>query len=135
MKYFIVQVKCGHVGTNRYIPIDFPITAATASEAAQEVRMFPRVKHNHPDAILSVMAVSIDDYYRQLEANNNDPYLHIKSKYQQKAILPLIEERIVYEKRSESKRLRTDRSYKVIKYKTIVKEALRQIIEYDWGKN
>ena len=26
-KYYIVKAKCGHVGRDKYIPIDFPIKA------------------------------------------------------------------------------------------------------------
>ena len=35
MKYYIVTAKCGHVGRDYYIPIDFPIRAESRTEAAK----------------------------------------------------------------------------------------------------
>ena len=32
MRYFIVTAKCGHVGRDNYIPIDFAVKAESASE-------------------------------------------------------------------------------------------------------
>ncbi len=54
MRYFIVTAKCGHVGRDNYIPIDFAVKAESASKAASYARDLPRVKHDHKDAILSV---------------------------------------------------------------------------------
>ena len=54
MRYYEVTAKCGHVGKGFYIPITFPVRAKSAAEAASVTRAFPRVKHDHKDAILIV---------------------------------------------------------------------------------
>ena len=56
-KYYIVKAKCGHVGRDKYIPIDFPIKAKSKTEAAAIVRKKARVKKDHKDAVLSVVEV------------------------------------------------------------------------------
>ena len=82
-KYFIVEAKCGHVGRSNCIIISFPIIAETKKEAAQKARFIPRVKHDHKDAILSVVEVSKEEYWKQVEANNTDPYLLCQSRSEQ----------------------------------------------------
>ena len=62
MNYYIVTAKCGHVGKDYYIPIDFPVRAESKTEAAKIVRSFPRVKHHHKDAILGCREASIKEY-------------------------------------------------------------------------
>ena len=52
--YYEVLAKCGHVGKKHYVPVKFAVIAEDGKEAAKMVRYFPRVKHNHKDAILNV---------------------------------------------------------------------------------
>ena len=90
--YFEVIAKCGHVGRNKYIPIKFAVEAESGKDAAAMVRRFPRVKHDHKYAILSVAKI---DYARYLEINAinyNNPYLKCKSKYEQRLIVGLDEQ-------------------------------------------
>lgn len=96
---YSVKAKCGHVGRHRYMPIDFPIIASTKKEAAKIARNIPRVKHDHKFAILEVKQINKTEYERLIEVNNSDPYLKIKSKYQQKGLEDLINERAVLEVR------------------------------------
>lgn len=83
MRYYMVTAKCGHVGKGYYIPITFPIRAESAKEAASVTRAFPRVKHDHKDAILSVEEVDYYDYEDRSYINSFDPYLQCKSKKDQ----------------------------------------------------
>ena len=69
MKYYIVTAKCGHVGKNKYILIDFPVVAEDGETAAQIVRLIPRVKHDHKDAIKEVKQVDYDLYYERNSLN------------------------------------------------------------------
>ena len=115
--YFEVIAKCGHVGRNKYIPIKFAVEAESGKDAAAMVREFPRVKHNHKDAILSVTKI---DYVRYLEinaVNDNNPYLKCKSKYEQRIIVGLDEQ------------LEEDDHSKKVKYKK------EKCIEYKIRKN
>ena len=84
--YYEVKTKCGHVGKQNYIIIDFPIKAETASEAAKIARNIPRVKHNYKDAILSVCKLTYEEYKDLVNKNSNDPYLKCKNKQEQKNI-------------------------------------------------
>lgn len=81
-----VKCKCGHVGKNNYIIIAFAVIANNGKEAAQKARYFPRVKHDHKDAIISVRKISDYEYYRIVHENNEDAYLHCINKQEQKCI-------------------------------------------------
>ena len=74
-KYYKVTAKCGHVGRKYYIQITFPICAEDGKDAAKRVRNYPRVKHDHKDAILNVTQINYDEYLYLLALNNNDNYL------------------------------------------------------------
>lgn len=95
LKFYIVRAKCGHVGRPFYIPIDYPIRAKDAKEAAQITRKMGRVKHGHKDAILSVTKVSKNEYMTQRNININDPYLNVRSKHDQVKINHQLKERMV----------------------------------------
>jgi hypothetical protein len=90
IKYYNVTAKCGHVGRENYIPISFPVKANSAKEASKRVRDFPRVKHDHKDAIISCVEINEEEYNSLLELNNNDAYLTCKSKREQKQNCNLI---------------------------------------------
>jgi len=95
LKFFIVRAKCGHVGRQHYVPIDFPIRAKDAKEAAEIIRITGRVKHNHKDAILEVASVSKYEYINQKSDNQNDPYLNVRSKHEQLKVLDQIKDRFI----------------------------------------
>ncbi|MCL2793493.1 MAG: hypothetical protein FWD87_10450 [Spirochaetaceae bacterium] len=73
-KYFIVKTKCGHVGKNMYVPVEFAIYAKNGKEAAFIARQKPGVKRNHPDAILSVEEISREEYCKSRQLFINDLY-------------------------------------------------------------
>lgn len=134
MNYYEVIAKCGHVGRNKYVPIKFGIMAESGKEAARIVRQFPRVKHDHKDAILKVTKIDYERYLEIFEVNANDPYLKCYSKHQQKQIENL-EERLLDDnhnkKKSYNKQERIDRvSFKARKYKVIEKLCWEEKYEY-----
>ena len=92
--YYEVVAKCGHVGRKHYIPISFAIKANDGKEAARVVRDYPRVKHNHKDAILDVFKISYERYLEIINDNNNDPYLKCHSRQEQERTCDL-ESRLV----------------------------------------
>lgn len=123
--YYEVIAKCGHVGKKNYIPIKFPVFCENGKMAARIVRNYPRVKHNHKDAILSVKKIDLETYLQLNEINNNDPYLKCKSKYEQRQILNL-ETRFETDNHNKTikydKQKRLDKiSYKLRKFKIIEK--------------
>ena len=97
MRYYMVTAKCGHVGKGYYIPITFPIRAESAKEAASVTRAFPRVKHDHKDAILSVREADAVEYDDQWTVNNYDPYLMCKNRQDQQREYDGIFSRLVEE--------------------------------------
>lgn len=84
--YYEVITKCGHVGKKHYVPVKFAVIAENGKEAAKIVRRFPRVKHNHKDAILNVIKIDYERYLEIIETNHNDHYLKCHSKQEQKLI-------------------------------------------------
>ena len=91
--YYEVIAKCGHVGKKHYVPIKFAVIAKDGKEAAKMVRQFPRVKHNHKDAILNVNKIDYERYLEIVETNKNDPYLKCHSKQEQN-LIDNLEERL-----------------------------------------
>ncbi len=81
MKYFLVTCKHGHVGRDKYIPIDIPITAETVNDAIQIARNKGGVKRDHPDWCLA-KPVEIDKeaYLKAKEQYINDPYFNNKTR-------------------------------------------------------
>ena len=73
-KYFIVKAKCGHVGKSMFIPMNFAIYAENGKEAASVTRKMPGVKRDHPDAILSVTEITLEEYNTAKQLSKNDPY-------------------------------------------------------------
>ncbi len=88
-KFFEVQVMCGHVGRNNYIPINFAVAAENGKVAAAKARWFPRVKHHHKNAILGVSEITFGDYVSLKKENDSDQYLHCKNIQQQRQIKEL----------------------------------------------
>ena len=129
IRYYNVTAKCGHVGRENYIPISFAVKAQNAKEASKRVRNFPRVKHDHKDAILSCKEINEDEFNSLLELNNNDSYLTCKSKREQKQTCNLINRLVLdpnyisFNKRRDEEKLQNI-SFKLKKFKEQSK--------YDW---
>lgn len=90
-KFFKAVCKCGHVGKQHYVPVQFAVCAESAKEAAKQARNFPRVKHDHKDAILKVIEISLDQFNELKEINNNDPYLKCHSRKEQNLTCDLVD--------------------------------------------
>ena len=121
--YYEVIAKCGHVGKKHYIPVKFAVVAESGKEAAKKVRQFPRVKHNHKDAILDVRCITLEEFFEIKEINENDPYLKCHSRQEQNLIVNLAE-RMVADlhnvKQIFDKQVRKDRvAYKLRKFKIL----------------
>ena len=126
--YYEVIAKCGHVGKKHYVPIKFAVIANDGKEAAKLVRQFPRVKHNHKDAILSVKKIDREKYDKIVQMNNKDPYLQCHSRNEQNLIINLyerLEEDPHNKKAKYDKQARLDRiAYKMKKTKILEKFSL-----------
>lgn len=121
--YYEVIAKCGHVGKKHYVPVKFAVIAESGKEAAKKVRQFPRVKHDHKDAILDVRCITLEEFLEIKEINDNDPYLKCHSRQEQNLIVNLAE-RMVADlhnvKQIFDKQVRKDRvAYKLRKFKIL----------------
>ena len=96
-QYYQITAKCGHVGRNFYIPIDFFVKASSATEAAAIARKAPRVKHHHKDAILSVQQITHEEFLQGNRSYNADPYTTCHSRQQQSQYLDILADRIIPE--------------------------------------
>lgn len=84
MRYYKVAAKCGHVGRHHYIVKEFYIEANDGKEAAFKVRHLPRVKHDRKDAILSVEAITKDEYFVGKALQAEDMYFRVHSSTEQR---------------------------------------------------
>ena len=123
--YYEVIAKCGHVGKKHYVPIKFAVIAKDGKEAAKIIRQFPRVKHDHKDAILNVNKIDYERYLEIVETNYNDPYLKCHSRQEQNLIVNLkdrLEKDLHNQKAKYDKQARLDRvAYKLKKTKILEK--------------
>ena len=129
-KYYEVIAKCGHVGRKNYIPVKFAVVAESGKEAAKKVRQFPRVKHDHKDAILDVRCITLEEFLEIKEINENDPYLKCHSRQEQNLIINLAE-RMVTDfhnvKQAFDKQARKDRvAYKLRKFKILEESSKKE---------
>lgn len=129
-KYFMVIAKCGHVGRKNYIPVKFAVVAESDKEAAKKVRQFPRVKHDHKDAILDVRCITLEEFLEIKEINDNDSYLKCHSRQEQNLIVN-IAERMVADlhnvKQAFDKQERKDRvAYKLRKFKILEESSKKE---------
>ncbi len=130
-KYFIVTAKCGHVGKDKYILIDFPVIAEDGREAAKIARNIPRVKHHHKDAIRNVKEVSYENFVLLCKFNKNDDYLNCSSNQEQLMIYDEIESRLFYEEEKEVKKKESDSKWF---HKIKVRNYKKYMINYGGSK-
>lgn len=78
LQFYAVVAKCGHVGRHFYAEKTFAIQAESGRDAAKIVRAFPRVKHHHKDAIISVEKISRERYGEIKNQNHADPFFRCK---------------------------------------------------------
>ena len=88
MKYYEVKAKCGHVGKNNYIIGTLFLWAESGKIAAAVARRFPRVKHDHKDAIISVREISRAAYEKGRKSINETPYWSCVSVQEQRKRCP-----------------------------------------------
>ena len=86
IRNYEVNAKCGHVGKGKCIYKSFPVRANNQKEAARKARNYPRVKHDHKDAIRYVKELTQVEYEALCEQFGNDPYFKCKNKREQRRI-------------------------------------------------
>ncbi len=111
MYYYIVTAKTGHCGRNKYTLGTIPITATSASEASRLARNFPRVKHDHKDAIRNVVKVTYEDYINAVIEYNSNPYNKCQSIQDQRRLCPDLYEELIEEEKQFKKDWRQQKDY------------------------
>ena len=131
-RYFEVEAKCGHVGRTNCIRIRFAVVANDAKDAARKARGIGRVKHDHLDAIGYVKEIDFNSFMTLKAENDADPYLHCKSKREQKQIADF-ESRVEpdeYNIKRKEKKYTRNCGFKMKKNERAVYEAKKAIYEY-----
>lgn len=90
--YYKVVAKCGHVGKRYYFEGEFYVIAENGREAAAKARYFPRVKHDHKDAILSVTPISYEEFIKGRLSGHKNPYYSCLCKQEQELFWDEIEQ-------------------------------------------
>lgn len=119
MKYYLFKVKMGHVGRDKYLPMELPICANNIVEAVKLAKNYGGVKRNHKDWCLE-MPIQID-YNEFVELSNNlnkDIYWekHTRSR------LSLFSHRLVEEKQRQNTRFQNSRNYRTTNKKETIKK-------------
>ena len=123
-KYYLVQMRCGHVGYNCYIPIWFPVIAYDKHHAMKLAIKIPRVKNHSIQDIISIREVTKQEWKNQILINKQDIYL--KCTYKDEKIDSIIKNRIVNEYINyfygESKKVAGRKSFKRKQKRSIEKK-------------
>ncbi|MBQ0003934.1 MAG: hypothetical protein KBT21_10425 [Treponema sp.] len=101
MKYYEVTVKFGHVGKNKYYKGNVYLKAENGKEAAQKARSCPRVKHDHKDAILSVVELDYETFQTHFDHNREISYFSCYNVQEQRDCICEIQDQIFQETRFE----------------------------------
>lgn len=81
MKYFLVKCKFGHVGRDKYLPLNIPVCASSIKEASKNAKSFRGVKKDHKDWCLEEPTViSFERYQQEKENFRNDIYFEKKTR-------------------------------------------------------
>ena len=83
-KYYEIQIESGHVGIGNHILITYGVKALSQKEASEIGRNMARAKHHSATCVRYCVEITPDKYKEILCENEEDLYLKIKSKRQQK---------------------------------------------------
>lgn len=80
-KYYVVTCKFGHVGRDKYLPLDVPIRAIDKKDASAKAKKMGGVKRDHPDWCLKGPTEITKEEYEALRVVLiNDPYWNKKTR-------------------------------------------------------
>jgi len=140
MRYYLVKCKFGHVGRDKYLPLEIPVYANSAKEASLKAKRVKGVKRDHKDWCLSE-PVLIDKELYEIRLSNfkNDIYFEKKTRPR----IHLFEDRLVDEPRyTRINGIKTNKitnikkrdletiNYKIKKTKEIIKSLMGEIYYY-----
>ncbi len=80
-KYYIVKAKFGHVGRDKYLPLDIPVRAINKKDASAKAKRMGGVKRDHPDWCLKgPTEVSKEEFIACQTKLSADPYWNKKTR-------------------------------------------------------
>lgn len=80
-KHYVVTCKFGHVGRDKYLPLDIPVKAFSKKEASAKAKKMGGVKRDHPDWCLKGPTEITRETYEMLrEQLVKDPYWNKKTR-------------------------------------------------------
>lgn len=135
-KYYKVTAKCGHVGKNKYVKMDFYLRAESKKDAAQKVKKNPRVKKHHKDCIFAVDKITYAEYWSGKKEFFEMEYNQAKNIQEQRLIMDRIAKDVYDETEWQiDNRLSYDRDYRRLYYKEKYREARKERIRLKIKKN
>lgn len=94
MNYYLVKCKFGHVGRDKYLPLNVPIVAESVKKASERAKQVGGVKRDHKDwCLVSPIQIEYEDYIEAFAVFRNDIYFEKHSRSR----LHLFENRLVDE--------------------------------------
>lgn len=79
MKYYLVKCKFGHVGRDKYLPLNIPVIANSLKEASRKAKTFRGVKKDHKDWCLEgPIEISYEEFIYENMIFYNDNYFENK---------------------------------------------------------
>lgn len=114
MNYYLVKCKFGHVGKDKYLPLDIPVCANTPKDACKMVKKLRGIKRNHKDWCLEIpKRIDFQDYIDHKAKIRSDIYFEKKTRSR----LYLFKDRLIQEKNYTRIRGYKTNTFKVIKRK------------------
>ena len=138
MKYYLVRCKHGHVGRDKYLPLNIPIAAESVEAAIKIARNKLGVKQDHPDWCLAKPTIlTAEEYTQAKEIYYNHQYFKKRTRQN----LDLFENELVKEPNYTSRNgFKTNKKlylkkenlsdYKVKKNKELKKSQLKT--KHNW---
>ncbi|MDE6242282.1 MAG: hypothetical protein K2M08_07695 [Anaeroplasmataceae bacterium] len=78
--FYLVTVKCGHVGRGRYVEKNIPLYSNTKKDASKIALDHSKVKRHLKNAVSFVQEISYIDYIEKKKEYDEDSYFRAHSK-------------------------------------------------------
>ncbi|HCB95464.1 MAG TPA: hypothetical protein DEP65_07490 [Ruminococcus sp.] len=96
-KYYVAELKGGHVKPYRYVLFNAYINAKDKRDAFDQCNRMPRAKKHSKGFVISLEEITKADFIQGRIEMSKDPYWTSVNPQQQRAAMELLEDRIFYE--------------------------------------
>lgn len=96
-KYYVAELKGGHVKPYQYVLFNAYINAKDRRDAFDQCNRMPRAKKHSKGFVISLEEITKADFIKGCIEMRKDPYWTSNNPQQQRAAMELLEDRIFYE--------------------------------------